>query len=52
MELIKCSSGAHTLVHAGPEPDGAHTLMLSPPSIDVKDSDRQIGTLPPVVHVR
>ena len=39
-ELMKCISGAQTLVHAGPEPDGAHTLIVSPASIDVNERDR------------
>jgi hypothetical protein len=42
LELMKSISGAHTLLHAGPESYGAHTLRVSPPSIDVKDRDRQI----------
>jgi hypothetical protein len=42
LELMKCISGAHTLLHAGLEPYGAHAIMGSPPSIDVKDRDLEI----------
>ena len=50
-ELMKCISGAQTAVHAGPEPDGTHRLIVSPASIDVNECDRQSRTLPPVVLV-
>ena len=49
---MKCISGAHTLLQAGPEPGGVHAIRLSPASIDVNVRDRQIRTLPPVVRVR
>jgi hypothetical protein len=42
VELMKCISDPHTLLHVGPESYGAHALMVSPTSIDVKDRDRQI----------
>jgi hypothetical protein len=42
LELMKCNSAAHILLHAGPESYGAHALTVSPPSIDVKDCDPEI----------
>ena len=49
---MKCISGAHTLLQAGPEPGGVHAIRLSPASIDVKVRERQMRTSSPVDLVR